>query len=188
MMGIPLVLIIAAALFGNSSVGAADRRLPDDSIYHLSVELESDRGGTIALDVHRGYPVLVTMLYATCPHVCPTIISTMSATAKELGPDAGRLRFLAISIDPARDTPMVLRETMVRHRLDERWVMSRPALTDVRTIAGVLGVKYKLLPNGEFDHTSKIMFLNESGQIVGTTEKIGRVDPALVDSMNRTLE
>jgi protein SCO1/2 len=129
------------------------------------------------------------MFYASCPHVCPLLISTIKLTESKLSSDerAG-LRVLTISIDPERDTPERLRETMQRHSVDNsRWSMVRTRPGDLRTIAGVFNVKYKQLPDGNFNHTTRIILLDDEGAQAASTERLGRYDAEFLKAIKAAL-
>lgn len=57
----------------------------------------------------RGRFLLIYFGYASCPDVCPTTLSAVAGAMHQLGPQAGRLQPLFISVDPQHDTPSVLR-------------------------------------------------------------------------------
>ena len=98
------------------------------------------------------------------------------------------LRVITISIDPERDTPEKLLETMERHSVDAgRWSMVRPEPGDLRTIAGIFGVRYKQLPDGEFNHTTRIILLDRDGVQVASTEQLGRHDPVFLQAIEESL-
>ena len=164
--------------------------LPPNSVYNLQVLVEDQLGDFSGLDRYKGKPVLVTMFYASCPHVCPLLISTIQLMESELS-DAERadLRVLTVSIDPERDTPMKLRETMERHSADAgRWSMVRSDPGDLRAIAGVFGVRYKQLPDGEFNHTTRIVLLDREGTQVASTEQLGRLDSTFFQAIKTNLQ
>jgi protein SCO1/2 len=163
--------------------------LPPNSVYQLQVSLEDQFGDITGLDRFRGKPVLVTMFYASCPHVCPMLISTIQLTESKLSAEErADLRVLTISIDPERDTPEKLLETLERHSVDpDRWSMVRPDPGDLRTIAGVFGVRYKQLPDGEFNHTTRIVLLDRNGVQVGSTERLGRHDAAFLEAIKTSI-
>ncbi len=167
----------------------ADDTLPPNSVYHLQVSVEDQFGEISGLDRYRGKPVLVTMFYTSCPHVCPMLISTIQFTESELSEqELAGLRVITISIDPERDTPEKLLETMERHRVDaSRWSMVRPDLGDLRTIAGVFGVRYKKLSDGEFNHTTRIILLDQDGTQVASTEQLGRTDVVFLEAIKKSL-
>ncbi len=76
-------------------------------------------GGPFTLTDHNGnrvtersYPgkyLLIFFGYTYCPDVCPSELQVMSAALDQLGADAGRIQPLFVSIDPARDTPAVMK-------------------------------------------------------------------------------
>ena len=91
------------------------------------------------LDRYRGKPVLITMFYASCPHVCPMLISTIMQTEARLSTEElAELRVLTISIDPERATPDKLLETLERHSADSRrGSLVRPEPGYVATFGGL---------------------------------------------------
>jgi protein SCO1/2 len=167
----------------------AEDSLPPNSVYQLQVSVEDQFGDVSGLDRYRGNPVLVTMFYATCPHVCPMLISTIQLTESKLSAEErADLRVLTISIDPERDTPEKLLETLERHSVDrDRWSMVRSDPDDLRTIAGVFGVRYKQLPDGEFNHTTRIVLLDRDGVQVASTEQLGRHDAAFLEAIKTSI-
>jgi protein SCO1/2 len=78
--------------------------------------------GDFALTDHNGQPkslkdfagkvVVVFFGYVQCPDVCPTAMTEMAEAKKLLGKDGDRLQGLFITVDPARDTPAVLKSYM----------------------------------------------------------------------------
>ncbi len=178
-----LLLVVPITLSAN------DNSLPPQSVYNLQVAIEDQLGEITGLDRYKGHPVLVTMFYTSCPHVCPMLISTIKLTESKLSvEERAQLRVLTISIDPERDTPENLQQIFQRHSVDSgRWSMVRPLPGDVRTIAGVLGVKYKQLPDGEFSHTTKIVLLDRDGTQVASTNQLGWPDAAFLAAIRTGL-
>ncbi len=183
-------MALILSLAGFSAAQSSDENpLPPNSVYHLQVSVEDQFGNVTGLDRYRGHPVLVTMFYTSCPHVCPMLISTIRLTESKLSKDErAELRVMTISIDPARDTPEQLRETMERHSVEaDRWSMVRSEPGDVRTIAGVFGVKYKQLPDGEFNHTTRIILLDRDGTQLASTTQLGRHDAQFLEAIKASL-
>lgn len=58
----------------------------------------------------RGKVVVVFFGFVHCPDVCPTTLSKLGGVLKSLGADAAKVQVLLVSVDPARDTPEVLRQ------------------------------------------------------------------------------
>lgn len=181
-LALPMVIMPIA----NSSDGNS---LPPNSVYHLQVPVEDQFGEITKLDRYKGHPVLITMFYASCPHVCPLLISTIKLTESKLSAEQrADLRVLTISIDPERDTPEKMLETMERHSVEaSRWSMVRSEPGDLRAIAGVFGVRYKQLPDGEFNHTTRIILLDRDGTQIASTGQLGRHDAAFLDAIKASL-
>lgn len=57
----------------------------------------------------RGRFMLVYFGYTYCPDVCPTTLAVIEEALKKLGPAASRVRPVFVTVDPARDTPDVLK-------------------------------------------------------------------------------
>ncbi len=60
------------------------------------------------LSGQRGAVVLLFFGYTFCPDVCPLTLSHWKKVADLLGPVAGDVRFVYITVDPERDTPKQL--------------------------------------------------------------------------------
>jgi protein SCO1/2 len=57
-----------------------------------------------------GNYMLVFFGYTYCPDVCPTELQVMSAALESMGSKADRIQPIFITIDPARDTPEVMKQ------------------------------------------------------------------------------
>ena len=178
-----LALLLMFAGVGLGAEPAAP--LPSASIYQLDAALTNQDGRTHGLGVYRGHPVLITMFYASCPAVCPLIIDTLRATEKELTPaQRADLRVLLISIDPERDSVAALRTLADQRRIDtSRWSLVRAESAEVRTIAALLNVQYRQLPNGDFNHSTVITLLSPQGEIETTSTRLGTPDPQLMSQL-----
>jgi protein SCO1/2 len=60
--------------------------------------------GDFTLSSQQGSLVLIFFGYTTCPDVCPATLSSMKEINQRLGKDAGRVKFVFITVDPGRDT------------------------------------------------------------------------------------
>jgi protein SCO1/2 len=103
--------------------------------------------------------------------------------------ERARLRLLYLSLDPARDTPKALAALAAKRKLDPaRWTLARTDEAGVRRTAAGLGVRYRKLANGEFNHSSVLILLDRDGRILARTEKLGAVpDPAFVAKVRSAL-
>ncbi|MFC5578415.1 SCO family protein [Lysobacter niabensis] len=183
--GFLLALVSAAVLAGSPG---SSRPLPRDSVYQLPVKLTDQAGRNADWRTRRGKPQLVSMFYTSCQYICPLIVDSGKAVEKNLTPaQQQRLGILLVSMDPERDTPDALRHIVDKRRLDtSRWTLASPPRGDVRAVAGVLGIRYRQLADGEFNHTSALILLDADGRILARTEQVGsRPDPEFLASVRK---
>lgn len=164
--------------------------LPPDSVYQLALPLTDQNGRQADWRTRRGQPQLVSMFYTSCQYICPLIVDSARAVDRQLTPlQRQRLGVLLISMDPERDDPAALKKVVEQRHLEAtRWTLASPAPDRVRAAAGVLGIRYRQLEDGEFNHTSALVLLDAQGRIVARTERMGtRPDPEFVEAVRRSL-
>lgn len=92
-------------------------------------------------DLLSGNVVLINVVFTQCPSACPLMTERLKQVRRLLGDGFGDdIRFLSISIDPARDTPKALKEFAQRHGADEpgwRFLVADP--TTLEALLGRLG-------------------------------------------------
>lgn len=183
-----LALVLAAAWGAAVAATPAPAPLPADSVYQLPLQLTGQDGRTWPWARLRGTPRVVAMFYASCQYMCPLIIDGARGVERGLTPaQQQRVGFVLLSMDPRRDTPAALQALAAKRRLAApRWLLAAPAQADVRKLAGVLGIRYRALADGEFNHTSELILLDADGRIIARTEQVGaRVDPAFLAAVRR---
>ena len=169
-------------------LAASEAALPGNSVYQYRPTLTDQNGQPFDLAAARGRPVLVSMFYSACDKVCPMIFETIHQTVKALpAADQQRIRILMISFDPARDSVEVLKKTADAHQCDARWTLARTDEASARKVAALLGVQYRRLTNGEFNHSSTIELLDAEGRIAARTGQLATVDAKFVRSIRQAL-
>jgi protein SCO1 len=199
-LGVLLMLSWCAALPARGADGAGPLPvpvplplplpLPGNSLYQLQAQLTDQHGNRVGLDAGRGHPVLVSMFYTSCQFVCPMLIETVRATEAPLSDaERQRLTVLMVTFDPAHDSVAVLKQTAEQRQVDgKRWALARTDAHTVRKIAAVLGIQYRALGNGDFNHTTAVVLLDAQGRVVGRTSQLGAADPAFVALLKLTLQ
>jgi protein SCO1/2 len=107
-----LAIVLASALGGGAggeSVAASARARP--------AVLGRAHDGTRVAVPAAGRPALVTFLFAACPDVCPRAAAEIALALDRLGPRAGEIDVVAVSVDPVGDTPATVGAFLRRHRL-----------------------------------------------------------------------
>jgi len=197
-----LLLATGASLLAASTLAIGEERaaapkgtiqqaapLPATSIYHLSVPLTDQSGKTFQLAERRGAPMIVSMFYTSCQYVCPMLMESIQATEQKLSAtERARLKVTLVSFDPEHDTVQVLRKTAEAHSFDgARWALARTDAASVRKLAAMLGIQYRAIGNGDFNHTTALILLDADGQVVGKTSELGTADAEFVRALKRVL-
>jgi protein SCO1/2 len=111
------------------------------------IALHDVNGARVTLSAQRGRYVLVTFIYTHCPDVCPLITQNLNAALRVIGPGARKqVRVLAVSVDPAGDTPTAVRAYIRRKHLLPQFrylIGSRAELRRVWKAWHVLAVETK---------------------------------------------
>ena len=178
------LLLAAAMLMPLPLAWSAPTRtpaLPANSVYQLSVPFTDQEGRASILADWRGKPVMITMFYSSCQFVCPRIVEALKKTQASVDPKHAKLPILMVTLDPARDDTATLKSMSEERHLDpKRWTLARTDARNVRKFAAMLGIQYRELPSGEFNHSSVIILLDAEGRVVGKTSTLGEADPAFV--------
>jgi len=183
-----LLLSLSLLLFANQI--CAEQALPSDSVYQAQITLVDQSGQQWRWNEQRGHVQIVSMFYTSCTMVCPMIVDTMKFTAQKVSSaKRDRLHLLLVSFDPATDSVAVLRDYAQQRKLPApQWTLARTVqLADTRQVSALLGLQYRQLPDGEFNHSSELILLDAQGRIVARSDVIGRVDMEFVQAAERTL-
>ena len=89
---------------------------------------------SVSLESLRDKVVVLTFLYTYCPDVCPIITTQLRDVRAQLEGDAGGVEFIAVSVDPERDTTEAARRYLERWKLADEWqflVGDRATLTPI---------------------------------------------------------
>lgn len=139
--------------------------LNEDSIYNLHSQLLDENGKVLQLESFKGKPVVISMAYTSCAYTCPLILAQMQQLEKALAEKGKKdVRFILVSFDPDKDTPAVLKEYAKKKKLSAQWnLLTSKSDKEPREIASLLGIKYKKVEGGDYDHSFIITVLDAEG-------------------------
>ncbi len=125
-------------------------------------------GKPVSLASLRGQVLLLDFVYTHCPGPCPILTGTHVAVQRALSPElAAKVRFVSISLDPARDTPEALRQYATARGADlARWSFLTGAPDVVADVLERYGVGAKPAANGEIEHLVITYLIDADGRIV----------------------
>ena len=112
--GLAIAITLAIGAAGKSTDDVLREATEAAASAAAGLSFTDQHGRAVSEDTLKGEFLLVFFGYTHCPDVCPTALQVMNTALRRLGTAADRIRPVFISLDPARDTPEVLRE-YVRH-------------------------------------------------------------------------
>jgi protein SCO1/2 len=130
------------------------------------IELTDQYGKRVDLAKLKGHSVLVAFLYTHCTDLCPIVAGKLHTAYARLKPGE-RPRFLAVSVDPAHDTPASAATFNKRHRTvgEIDWLLgSRAELEKIWQAWGVRPERNANDPE-EIEHNAEIFAIDPQGRI-----------------------
>jgi protein SCO1/2 len=108
--------------------------------------------------------------FTHCPEVCPTTLYDLTQDLEALGKDADRLRVAFITVDPAQDTPELMKTYL--GSFDPRIVGLTGTEEEIAAVAKAYKVYYRKVPTESgytMDHTATILLMDSRGEFYGTS-------------------
>ncbi|VTU36588.1 SCO family protein [Variovorax sp. PBL-E5] len=108
----------AAAVLGGNLAACSEAKPSFNAVditgadYAKDFALTDADGKPRTLADFKGKVVVLFFGYAQCPDVCPTTMTEMAQVKQQLGADGDKLQVLFVTVDPARDTPQVMKAYM----------------------------------------------------------------------------
>jgi protein SCO1/2 len=116
------------------------------------------KGRTVSLAQFRGRPLVVSMIYTSCAHVCPTVTETLARVvhnARSLLPGDG-FAVISLGFDTRTDTPDRMRIFGRQHGVTENdWWLLSGREDDVAALARDIG----------FDHLTQTTVVDADGKV-----------------------
>ena len=126
------ILFLAAAAITACKPASFHGTAYDPPEHAPDVVLKEANGARFSLADQKGKVVLLFFGYTHCPDICPTTLSDWKRIKAGLGRDAARVRFVFVSVDPARDDPATLGRYVAR--FDPGFI---GATTDSTALSGI---------------------------------------------------
>ena len=121
--------------------------------------LHDQDGRMVTLHQYRGQVVVLTFMYTTCRDTCPLTATQIRGALDDLRHDVPAL---AVSVDPAQDTPARAKTFLFRRGLADgrmRFLLGKRA-----TLAPIWRA-YGIRPQGAaFDHSAYVLLIDRRGR------------------------
>ncbi|HTO60246.1 MAG TPA: SCO family protein [Bradyrhizobium sp.] len=148
--------------------------------------LVDDRGAAVTETVLAGRPWVIYFGYTFCPEVCPTTLNDLARWMKALGPDADKLNYVFVTVDPARDTPQVMHDYVSAFDPRIRGFTGTPG--EIAKVAREYGVYYQRIPTSDggyvMDHSAALYLMGPDARFVSLIH-YQEDDATAVDKLRR---
>lgn len=154
-------------------------------------QLVDETGKQVNLSSMKGSVTVYDFIFTSCTGICPIMTNNMRELTPKVPKDAP-VRFVSISVDPARDTPAALAAYAKRNRNDPRWTFltgDRQAIIDL-SVKGFKLAAGDPMPGGEaLLHSSRFAVADKDGVIRGYYDATdGRVPEEVAGVVERLLD
>ncbi|MGB6751342.1 MAG: SCO family protein [Xanthobacteraceae bacterium] len=130
--------------------------------------LVDDNGSPVTERTLAGKPSVMYFGYTFCPDVCPTTLLDMSRWIKKLGPDADKLNYVFVTVDPERDTAKLMHAYLSSFDNHIRGYTGTPE--QIAKTAREYRVYYKKVPTDDggylMDHSAIIYLMGPDEKFV----------------------
>lgn len=118
----------------------------------------------------KGKPTVMFFGFTFCPDVCPTTLSDLQGWIEQLGPDAEKLNYAFVTVDPERDTPQVMKDYVAAFDPRVQALSGTREQIDAMIKAYRVYAKKVPLDAGGYtmDHTAAIYLMDKNNRFVGT--------------------
>ena len=154
-------------------------RIPSLSLGALvpDVEFRNQDDRPVRLSEYRGHIVLATFVYTRCPFpdYCPRLMAQVQGLRRLLARDRtlwDAVRMAGVTIDPAHDTPAVLRgygRSMLGDRPFEHLDLLTASPAVVEAFAALFGVTYRD-ESGQLTHTLSTALIDRDGRVANVLD------------------
>ena len=170
--------LLAAALLSAGLLGGCDKGAPAASSfkavditgadYAQTLNLPDADGRMRSLADFKGKVAVVFFGFTQCPDVCPTTLAELAAVKQSLGAAGADVQGVFVSIDPARDTPAILKAYVGNFGPD--FVALRGDEAQTKAAAKAFKVFYAKVPGKTdssytMDHTAASYVFDRQGKV-----------------------
>lgn len=189
-----ITLLVAVLASDNAAGQFKDGTYSEDEALEISqaaigrelanLEFTDSFGKPVKLADYKGQPLLVSLIFTSCHHVCPALTrhlkTAVDAAREALGHDS--FKVVTIGFDTPNDTPMRMQDFARKQSINEPgWTFLSASPDTMEQLVENVGFIYFPTPRG-FDHITQITIIDRDGVIYnqvygGTFELPWLVEP-----------
>lgn len=149
------------------------------------IELVNSDGAPVALESYRGKPLVISMIFSSCHHICPTTTQYLQQVVKKARAvlDEDSFQVVSIGFDTVNDSP----ERMAQFRTgngvtDGHWDFLSGDEANMAKLVRQLGFIYTPAPRG-FDHLIQSSVIDAQGRVYRQVYGIQFPTPQLIEPL-----
>lgn len=130
-------------------------------------QLVNQDGQTVDQTMLDGRWSLVFFGFTYCPDYCPTTLTSLEATKRQMGAKADDLQIVFISVDPERDTPQALKDYLSTDGFPQGVIGLTGTPQRVRAAADAYRAMYQKVGEGEgytMNHSLTVYLMGPDGK------------------------
>lgn len=158
-----ITLACTSAAFAHKS--AKEARLPTIGPAPEFTLTDYD-GKKVSLAQLRGQVVALTFIFTRCADTCPLLTAKLVSIQRKLKPELKhKVFFAAVTVDPERDTPEVLKRYAQAHSADPaRWAFLTGSAAQIAEVTRSYGI-YNKRDKGAMEHTFLTSLIDAQGAL-----------------------
>lgn len=130
-------------------------------------QLVNQDGQTVDQTMLDGRWSLVFFGFTYCPDYCPTTLTSLEATKRQMGAKADDLQIVFISVDPERDTPQTLKDYLSTDGFPQGVIGLTGTPEQIRAAADAYRAMYQKVGEGEgytMNHSLTVYLMGPDGK------------------------
>ena len=112
----------------------------------------------------RGHYALLFFGYTRCPDLCPAALAAVADAMRRLGARADGVQPVFVTVDPAHDTPSVVRD--YARRFDPRLIGLTGTTAEIDAVERDYRITARVETDGTVEHSAVLVLLGPDGRFV----------------------
>jgi len=151
------------------------------------VSLESADGGQYPLESFRGKPLVISLIFTSCHHICPSTTQYLHEVVKKARSalDDDSFQVITVGFDTANDSPQSMAQFARNNGVtDPHWQFLAGDEAAIRSLVDQLGFIYTPSPRG-FDHLIQSSVIDADGRVYRQVYGISFPTPQLIEPLKQ---
>jgi protein SCO1/2 len=153
--------------------------------YPSDVELQAADGRTVSLSDYRGKPLVISLIFTSCHHICPTTTQHLEQVVEKARSalDEDSFQVITVGFDTPTDSPERMAQFGRNNGVDDpRWDFLAGSEEAIQSLTRELGFIYTPSSRG-FDHLIQSSIIDAQGKVYRQVYGITFPTPRLIEPL-----